>query len=284
MIYIGRMKKTAWILVGLAFLLGGGGLGYFFWQHRQLSREVVQVHSSAPAPAQPAVIPSSPPPTLKQELIEPPPAKEPLLPALEASDRYMLDALASLIGNRVLLHLFDPEGVINHIVATVDNLPRRIIPAAALPVESPQGEFLRSGSEEGSVISPDNAARYVPYMKLMESVNPAKAVALYVRLYPLFQKAYVSMGYPGQYFNDRLQVALNDLLDAPEISGAITLVHPKVFYLFADPDLEKRSAGQKLLMRIGLDNERKVKAFLREFRQDLSRYLREVPAPSPLKH
>ncbi|MBU6505707.1 MAG: DUF3014 domain-containing protein [Betaproteobacteria bacterium] len=278
------MKKTAWILVGLAFLLGGGGLGYFFWQHRQLSREVVQVHPSAPAPAQPAVIPSSPPPTLKQELIEPPPAKEPPLPALEASDRYMLNALASLIGNSALLHLFDPEGVINHIVATVDNLPRRIIPAAALPVESPQGEFLRSGSEEGGVISPDNAARYMPYMKLMESVNPAKAVALYVRLYPLFQKAYVSMGYPGQYFNDRLQVALNDLLDAPEISGAITLVHPKVFYLFADPDLEKRSAGQKLLMRIGLDNERKVKAFLREFRQDLSRYLREVPAPSPLKH
>ncbi len=284
MIYIGRMKKTAWILVGLAFLLGGGGLGYFFWQHRQLSREVVQTHQSAPTPAQPAVIPSTPPPTLKQELIEPPPAKEPPLPALEASDRYMLNALESLIGNRALLHLFDPEGVINHIVATVDNLPRRIVPTAALPVESPQGEFLRSGSEEGGVISPDNAARYAPYMKLMESVNPARAVALYVRLYPLFQKAYVSMGYPGQYFNDRLQVALSDLLDAPEVSGPITLVHPKVFYLFADPDLEKRSAGQKLLMRIGLDNEHKVKAFLREFRQDLSRYLREVPAPSPLKH
>lgn len=283
MIYIGRMKKTAWIVVALAFLLGGGGMAYFFWQHRQLAREVVQVHQPAVAPAQPAGIPTSPPPTLKQELVAPP-AKEPPLPALEASDRFMLDALASLIGNRSLLHLFDPDDLINHIVATVDNLPRRIVPTAALPVESPQGKFLRTGSEDGGVISPENAARYTPYMKLLESVNPAKAVALYVRLYPLFQKAYVSMGYPGQYFNDRLQVVLNDLLEAPEISGSIALVHPKVFYLFADPDLEKRSAGQKLLMRIGLDNERKVKTFLREFRQELSRYLREVPAPSPLKH
>lgn len=26
----------------------------------------------------------------------------------------------------------------------------------------------------------------------------------YVRLYPLFQKAYVELGYPNGYFNDRL--------------------------------------------------------------------------------
>ena len=283
MIYIGAMKKTAWILVALAFLVGGAGLGYFFWQHRQLNHEVVQVHEAVRAPAAPAAVPPAPPPTLKHELVQPP-AKEPALPELEKSDRFVLDALASLIGNRALLRLFDPEELINHIVATVDNLPRRIVPTAALPVESPPGKFLQSGGEEGGVISPDNAARYAPYMKVVESVNPSRAVALYVRLYPLFQKAYVSMGYPGQYFNDRLQVAISDLLEAPEISGPIQLVHPKVFYLFADPDLEKRSAGQKLLMRIGLANERKVKAFLRQFRQDLSGYLREVTTPSPLKH
>jgi len=43
-------------------------------------------------------------------------------------------------------------------------------------------------------------------------------------------------------------------------------VQPKVLYEFADPDLETRSAGQKILLRMGKDNELRVKAKLREIR------------------
>lgn len=37
-------------------------------------------------------------------------------------------------------------------------------------------------------------------------------------------------------------------------------------YTFADPTLEARSAGQKLLIRMGLENEETVKAKLTELR------------------
>jgi hypothetical protein len=42
-----------------------------------------------------------------------------------------------------------------------------------------------------------------------------------------------------------------------------------VLYQFADPELERRSAGQKVMMRMGADNARRVKAKLREIRREL---------------
>jgi hypothetical protein len=38
---------------------------------------------------------------------------------------------------------------------------------------------------------------------MLQGVDSAKLVAMYVRLYPLFQQACVDLGYPDGYFNDR---------------------------------------------------------------------------------
>jgi hypothetical protein len=43
-----------------------------------------------------------------------------------------------------------------------------------------------------------------------------------------------------------------------------------VLYLYANPDLESRSAGQKILMRIGTENAIRVKAKLREIRAEIA--------------
>jgi hypothetical protein len=90
---------------------------------------------------------------------------------------------------------------------------------------------------------------------------------VYFRLYPLFQLAYEDLGYPGQYFNDRLVEVIDDMLRAPEVEGLIQLTQPKVFYEFADPRLEGLSAGQKLMIRIGPANEAIAKAKLRDLRK-----------------
>ena len=49
----------------------------------------------------------------------------------------------------------------------------------------------------------------------------------------------------------------------------IPVVQPKVFWEYADPALENRAAGQKLLIRIGPQNARIIKAKLREFRAEI---------------
>jgi hypothetical protein len=47
-------------------------------------------------------------------------------------------------------------------------------------------------------------------------------------------------------------------------------------YLYADPAIEARPAGQKLLMRMGADNAKAVKAKLME--------LRAAVTAAPIKH
>jgi len=103
-------------------------------------------------------------------------------------------------------------------------------------------------------------------VKLIEAVDVDKLKAFYFKYYPLFQQAYQELGYPKQHFNDRLIAVIDHLLEAPELKAPVALLRPKVLYLYADPDLEKRSAGQKILMRMGAENALRVKSKLKAIR------------------
>jgi hypothetical protein len=101
---------------------------------------------------------------------------------------------------------------------------------------------------------------------VLQAVDPRTLVAWYVRLYPLFQQAYQDLGYPKGYFNDRLVAAIDDMLAAPLPPPPLRLVQPKVFYRYADPELEARSAGQKMLLRLGPADAAQVQSRLRTLR------------------
>ena len=60
-------------------------------------------------------------------------------------------------------------------------------------------------------------------------------------------------------------------LTLPKVEGSIKLDRPWVLYEFADPELEARSAGQKILLRMGFDNEARLKVKLRDLRSKLAR-------------
>lgn len=188
------------------------------------------------------------------------------LPALDASDASTADALLSLAGGHALDGLLYRDQVIRRIVATVDALPRQSVGTNILPVKTPKGAFAVEQADGGITLSPRNAGRYAPYMRVLEGVDPKALVAWYVQYYPLFQQAYRDLGYPKGYFNDRLVTAIDDMLAAPVPDAPVKLVQPKVFYRYADADLEARSAGQKMLMRLGAGDEARVKARLREIR------------------
>jgi hypothetical protein len=99
-----------------------------------------------------------------------------------------------------------------------------------------------------------------------------------MRLYPLFQQAYEDLGYPKRYFNDRLVEVIDQLLATPEVAGELK-VHlpaingpvqperPWVLNEFDDPALQSLSAGQKILLRMGPVNERRMKTKLSEIRR-----------------
>jgi hypothetical protein len=258
------MKKNSLITVVIIILLGVGVATYFYWQHAQPKPEPVYVEAPPPAPA----------PNPVQQVIEAPPV-QPVLPKLSESDEFMLDTLAGLVGNKSLMNLFHTKQIIHNIVATIDNLPRKRLPISVMPVKQVQGLFITEGPENDKTISAKNAARYLDYVRIAELIDAQKLGEVYVRLYPLFQEAYEELGYPKKYFNDRLLVVLDDLLAAPDLKEPVKLVQPSVFYVYADPDLEARSAGQKILIRMGSKNEAKIKAKLREIKRQVMLHMHE---------
>ena len=82
----------------------------------------------------------------------------------------------------------------------------------------------------------------------------------------MFQRAYVDLGHPQGYFNDRLVEVIDHLLETPEVDGPVMLVRPHVLYEFQDPALEALSSGQKLMLRMGSGNAGIVKTSLQELR------------------
>jgi hypothetical protein len=192
------------------------------------------------------------------------------LPALMVSDTTMQNTLVDLFGPASLGKVFYEDAIIHRFVTTVDNLPRKSIPSRNLPVKPIAGPLVMSAKDGNVSISADNATRYKPYVQMAESIDAKNLVSAYVHFYPLIQQDYRDLGYPKGYFNDRLIEAIDDLLAAPELTDPLQVVQPKVLYQYADPELEARSAGQKIMIRMGNENAAKVKAKLRDIRRELT--------------
>ena len=192
-------------------------------------------------------------------------ASEEKLPPLAESDGVIGAALAGLNRDAVA-HFLNLQDFVRRVVATVDNLPRESYAARLDPVKPMAGLPVTRGEGAALVLAPQNAARYTPFVQAMDAVDTQKLVAVYRRFYPLFQQAYVDLGYPQGYFNDRLVEVIDHLLDAPEPAGPVRLTVPHVLYEYADPELQSLSSGRKVMVRMGLENERRVKAKLREIR------------------
>lgn len=192
------------------------------------------------------------------------------LPALADSDGEVAAALAALAGDERLRGVLVPSRIIVRVVATIDALPRHAgLGVFMLPAHTPKGGFITTVVDGGTVMSAQNAARYAPYMALVDNIEPQALVAWYVHAYPLFQTAYQQLGYPHGYFNDRLLVVIDDLLATPELAHPAALQVKKGWYSYADPALESLSTGQKLLLRTGPANAARIKARLREIRTRL---------------
>jgi len=221
---------------------------------------------AAAVPARPAVVAPNEP-AIKHPL--PAPETQEPLPSLNESDLPAQNALADLIGKEPLEQFVVTKDLVRHVVVTIDNLSTEKVAERLRPVKPIPGNFAVRGSEDAPVLDPANYERYKPLVQLVRSTDTQRLVATYARYYPLFQDAYENLGHPPQYFNDRLIEVIDHLLATPDLQGTIALEQPGVLYVFADPQLESKSAGQKALMRMGSENATVIKDKLRELRSAL---------------
>jgi hypothetical protein len=275
-----RMTSAPWLAAAAVACAVAAGAAWWFWlRPAEAPAAPPPVAASAPEvpemPAAPAPAPEASGPQNPVEALAP---ADTALPALAESDARVSELLAELLGRDKIAAFMVSESFVRRAVATVDNLGRAQAPSRMWPVQPmPQRFVVEAQGDASTAISPANAARYSAFLTFAEAVPLEPAVALYARLYPLFQQAYEELGYPKRYFNDRLVAVLDHLLLAPEPQGPLRVkltpvntdvpdLRPWVRYEFVDPRLESLSSGQKILVRMGPANQARAKALIRNLR------------------
>lgn len=262
-------KAIPWIVAAVVLVAGAA---WYWWTQRAPDvppQPVPRVEAPGAQPEVPApAVPEVAHP-IEQAKPEAPLPTEPL-PTLAESDKVIQDALVGMLGRDAVLSFLNVSEYVRRVVATVDNLPRKRAPVRMWPVNPTAERFLVEAKDETGFIDPANAKRYTSFVKLVESADTGRFVALYVRLYPLFQQAYADLGYSSRHFNDRLVEVIDHLLAAPEVTGPIQLAKPWVMWEYADPKLEALSAGHKIMVRVGPENAARLKAKLRDVRRQVT--------------
>jgi len=208
--------------------------------------------------------------------VQPPAADE----AVKAQD--VTAALTQLLGRESVLKFLETTDFPRRVVATLDNLGREHAPVPVWPVQPPAGRFVVAGEGESQGMAPENALRYAPFVAFAGSVDAARAVDLYRRMYPVLEQAWRDLGFANRSLHARVFEVIDLLLATPEpaqpprlvlteVKGPIASARPWTRYEYVDARLQRLSAGQKMLLRMGADNRKVLKTKLQELRAELLR-------------
>lgn len=263
----GSSKRSLVVMLILVLIAGLAlGLAYYFYRNQPQPAPipVAEVPVEAPLALPPLAQTPAPLPVLEAPAPEEP---APPLPKLNESDASVLTELQSL--SSASLKLIVPQEILRKFVRAVNAMDEGKVvheyrPIASPPppmrVESlgqPQGEAPRQYR-----LTAENFRRYDEYVTLFAMVDKEALAATYRRFSPLLEEAYSEMGLKKGSFHEVLLSVMDKLIAMPVHEGELLLVQPKVFYQFADPELEKLPSTHKLLLRMGPENARSLQSSL----------------------
>lgn len=260
-----------WVVVAL---IGAGG--WWWWQSRHRAPTPVAAVTS-PAPASPTT-PAEPAASAVDTVPEPPPAPA----SAVVTDDKLSHALAAVFGHQSQGSYLQLEDAAHRVAATVDNLARGHASSRLWPVPRTPQRLKVVQHGDRTFIAADNATRYSAFVQWIEAADTAQLIDVYVRWMPSLQRAYEDIGFPNKRFHARLSQVIDDLLAAPpqpaelevrlvQVRGSVPSEQPWVRYEFVDPKLEAASAGQKVMLRVGAENRRRLETKLMAIRQELVR-------------
>ncbi|WP_394129251.1 DUF3014 domain-containing protein [Shewanella maritima] len=200
-------------------------------------------------------------------IVEPQP--EPL-PELTASDDFMAQQSLVVADGMDITPLLQKKDLARQFVVFVDNLAQGELIRKASPLKGPENDFTVSEVTNKTYLNPDSYHRYDMYADFVSNLDAQTLTETYAYIEPLFTQAFDELGYGDSYsFNERLQQAFSMLLNTPIIEDPIEVSTISVNYQFVDPNLEALPNAQKLLIRMGPDNTRKIQSAIRKMRQQL---------------
>jgi hypothetical protein len=189
----------------------------------------------------------------------------PDLPPLSESDTYIRDALKNASSILEFQNWLKEKDIIRRFVAVVDNIVNGENPAANLNFLKPEKNFQIITHKQNLILDPNNYIRYDRTASIFDSLKIKTLLNLFYHIEPLLDETYQKMGYPGQYFRPALMRAIDIILDIPIIKVPIFLQKKVITYSFENQEFENLSPAQKLILRLGPENIRKIQKKCRDF-------------------
>ena len=252
--------------------------GYYYLSGNEKTEEpqiIAPVVIPDPLPAEPLETEAVPEPEVVEvepvqlPEVDPVPEVEPL-PALADSDEYVHQKVTAVADGMAIEPLLIEDNVVRQFVVFVDNLAQGELARKVSPLQAPSNSFTVSDIANKTYINPDSYHRYDLYADFLASLNDEELAKTYKEMTPLLSEAFTELGYSKTSFDERLQQAIEVMLDAPIIEQPIELDGVSVNYQFVDPKLEALPNAQKLMIRMGPENSRKVKSALRKLQNSLT--------------
>src|SRR5574341_308933 len=232
------------VLIGLALLIAAGATFGHFRPHRLEPARSSSATAAAPEKAARPVAPASSAATV--------------LPPLDATDPAVRDIVGPLSRHPTILAWLSGDNLLRNAATVVSAIADGQNPAARLRRLAPTQSFRVRQSRGRIVIDPAGYARYDAVAAAVESIDPQAASRAFATLEPRLDDAWRELGVTDTTFKQGAARAVGEVLRAPVLDGDVPLVSKGIVYAFADPRLEALSPVQKLLVRMGPENTRRI--------------------------
>jgi hypothetical protein len=215
---------------------------------------------TSPAPASTAFSESAVPPDASRPLGGDPRSID--VPPLDESDPLVRRLVRELSSHPRVVAWLATDDLIRSFTVAVQNIADGRVPTMPLRTLRPTGPFTVTTAATQLRIDPRSYARFDSLAGAVDSIDPAGAAQLYATLKPRIEEAYAELGGTVP-FDQTLERAIVNLLRAPAVDASVRLDQRGVAYAFQDPNVERLSAAQKQLVRMGPRNAATIQAKLR---------------------
>ena len=193
------------------------------------------------------------------------------LPSLDESDSLVRQELGSLTHHPVAARTSGVSHLVRKAVTAADLMYRNQNPFSQLFFFQPDGAVQVDREADQIFLSENNYSRYEGLVTALESLDERKVLRFYQFFLPLIGEAYDELAYPDMSWKTTLDGALDSIISAPEIDGRVEVIGEHGVYMFAQEELEALPPLQKLMIRMGPDNARRVKEKVKGMRRILDR-------------
>jgi hypothetical protein len=239
-----------WIIASVLIAVAAGATWFYLFSGRDSQQQ-----SSAPE-ATTAAPPATQPLGAAAEAIP--------LPPLDETDALVRQLVAALSSHPTVAAWLATDDLLRSFTVAVDNIADGATPARRLSALRPAGAFRVIDGDDEVSIDPRSYERYAPLTGAVDSLDPEGTARLYSTLKPRIEDAYAELG-RDRSFDVALERAFVAMLQTPALDGEVRLVPTgAVLYAFDNPRIERLTAAQKQLARMGPRNARVIQGKLRQ--------------------